>query len=384
MPQAVPEFLPFELERWQSEFEHKVEINLADSGVLPLRLRELIYDGDDGDDGDDGAAEAAFGDVLLHYPEVNGNRTLRERIATLHPGADADNVLVTVGGSEANQVIAHTLLQPGDRVVVMRPGYLQLCGIALNLGCEVQPLTLDADAGWRLDPDVVSSSVTPGTRLVSITTPNNPTGTLLAADEVQSVVQACQATNAWLHVDEVYRGSELDGCESASLFGATPRTIVVGSLSKSYALSGLRIGWIVAPHELIADLWRRHEYATISAASVSMYLAEVALTDPVRGRLLERQRNLARGGLNIVRDWVASNAHIVSLVPPRATALAFVRYAAELGSVEVAEALRDQADVLAAPGAYLGAERHLRIAHALAPDRTSDALERIAQVLRKL
>jgi aspartate/methionine/tyrosine aminotransferase len=368
----MPDFLPFELERWQSDFEHKVEINLADSGVLPLRLHELVQD------------DPAFGEVLLHYPEVNGNCLLRERIAALHPGADADNVLVTVGGSEANQVVADTLLRRGDRVVVMTPGYLQLCGIAMNLGCEVEPLKLEADAAWRLDPRLVRTCVTPATRLVSVTTPNNPTGTLLNADEVQSLVQACEAADAWLHVDEVYRGSELDGCDSRSLFGATPRTIVVGSLSKSYALSGLRIGWIVAPHELIAELWRRHEYATISAASVSMYLAEVALSEPMRSRLLERQRKLARGGLSVVRNWVEANTDIVSLVPPQATPLAFVRYTAHLGSVQVAEALRDRADVLVAPGTYLGAEGHLRIAHALAPDRTSEALERIGKVLRTL
>jgi aspartate/methionine/tyrosine aminotransferase len=366
------DFQPFELERWQSEWEHTVDINLADSGVLPLRLRELIDN------------EPSFGDVLLHYPEVNGNRQLRERIAALHPGADADNVLVTVGGSEANQILAETLLRAGDRVVVMTPGYLQIYGLALNLGCEVLPLELLADADWRLDTQAVTTRVTPGTRLVSVTTPNNPTGAVLGPNEVRSVVAACDAAGGWLHVDEVYRGSELDGCESQSLFGATPRTIVVGSLSKSYALSGLRIGWIVAPHELIAELWRRHEYATISAASVSMYLAEMALAEPLRTRLLERQRKLARRGLAVVRDWVGANADAVALVEPKATPLAFVRFTAPIGSVELAEKLREEADVLVAPGAYLGAEGHVRIAHALSPDRTAEALQRIAQVLRGL
>jgi aspartate/methionine/tyrosine aminotransferase len=367
----LPQFHPFDLERWQSEWEHRVEINLADSGVLPLHLRDLVAD------------EAALGEVLLHYPEVNGNRRLRERIAALHPGADADNVLVTVGGSEANQVVAETLLRQGDRVAVMTPGYLQIQGLAHNMGCEVQPLALSAEADWRLDLSRVAGSIGPGTRLVSINTPNNPTGAVLDTREVQCVVDACEAAGAWLHVDEVYRGSELDGLESASLFGVTPRTIVVGSLSKSYALSGLRIGWIVAPASLIAELWRRHEYATISAASVSMYLAEVALAEPVRTRLLERQRALASQGLAVVREWIAANADIVSLVEPKATALAFVRFAARFGSsVGVAERVREQASVLVAPGVYLGAEGHMRIAHALNPDRTQEALERIARVLR--
>jgi aspartate/methionine/tyrosine aminotransferase len=313
---------------------------------------------------------------------VNGNRALRERIAALHPGADADNVLVTVGGSEANQVVANTLLNAGDRVVVMRPGYLQVHGLALNYGCEVETLDLDPDADWRLRVQDVPERITDGTRLVSITTPNNPTGAVLTRRETSAIVEACQASGAWLHVDEVYRGSELDGCESPSLFGATARTIVVGSLSKAYGLPGLRIGWIVAPHELMGELWRRHEYATISAASVSMYLARLALSDGVRERLLERQRGLVRAGLELVNAWTAENADLVSLVPPRATALAFVRYASELPSVHVAELLRDQADVLVVPGAYLGVEGHLRIAHALDLERTEEALRRIARVLR--
>jgi aspartate/methionine/tyrosine aminotransferase len=146
----------------------------------------------------------------------------------------------------------------------------------------------------------------------------------------------------------------------------------------------LRIGWIVAPHELIPELWRRHEYATISAASVSMYLAEVALSEPARGRLLERQRRLASDGLEVVKRWLSANPELVSMVQPKATALAFVRYAAELDSVTVADRIRTEADVLAAPGAYLGAERHLRIAHALNPERTEEALDRIARVLSKL
>jgi len=368
----LTQFHAFELERWQSDWEHKVEINLADSGVLPLRLAELIQD------------DSAFGDVLLHYPQVNGNVRLRERIAALHPGADADNVLVTVGGSEANQVVAETVLRPGDRVAVMSPGYLQIYGLAVNLGCRVDRLPLMPDAGWRLDTDAVRSRVRPGTSLVSITTPNNPTGAILSLEEVRCIVDACEASGSWLHVDEVYRGSELDGRESPSLFGATPRTIVVGSLSKSYALSGLRIGWIVAPHDLIGELWRRHEYATISAASVSMYLAELALAEPLRRRLLERQRELACAGLEVVRNWIDENSELVSMSEPKATALAFVRYSTAMGSVEVAQRLRDEADVLVAPGVHLGAEHHMRIAHALNPARTGEALDLIARVLRKL
>jgi aspartate/methionine/tyrosine aminotransferase len=370
----TPEFQVFELERWQSLWEQRVEINLADSGVAPLALQELL----------DRAGATDLGGVSLHYPEVNGTLALRERIAALYRGVDADNVLVTVGGSEANAILADTLLRPGDRVTVMEPGYLQVAGLARNRGCLVTPLRLDPDDDWRLDLVSLQSAVEPNTRLVSLTTPNNPTGAVLNRVEIEAVVEVCERSKTWLHVDEVYRGSELDGMESASLFGITPKTVVVGSLSKAYGLAGLRIGWLVAPHDLIADLWRRHEYAAISASSLAMHLAKLALSEPTRGWLLGRQRSLAASGLRVVEDWVARHTEHVSLVRPRATALACIRYAARQPSVEVAEQIRQRASVLVGPGAYLGAEGHLRVAHALQPQRTADALERIADVLRAL
>jgi aspartate/methionine/tyrosine aminotransferase len=369
-------FAPFELERWQSDWEQRVEINLADSGVAPLTVRELLDGGDD----------AHFLDQPLHYPEVNGTLALRERIAALHPGSTPDNILVTVGAAEANSVIAETLLRPGDRVVVQQPGYQQVYGLAVNRGCSVEALPLLSDDNWRLDRSALERVVTPGTQLVSITNPNNPTGAVLTEAELRAVVEATDAAGAWLHVDEVYRGSELcpSAAQASTAWGSSPRVIVVGSLSKAYALSGLRVGWIVAPRELIAQLWRRHEYAAISTGSVSMYLAERALTEPLRSRLLQRQRDLIQVGLSTIDAWVRLNPDVVSIVRPPATPLAFIRYSAALPSVMVATAIRDRASVLVAPGAYLGAEHHLRVAHALDPPRTSAALERITTVLRSL
>lgn len=144
--------------------------------------------------------------------------------------------------------------------------------------------------------------MTPGTRLVSITNPNNPTGSLLTNVQLQAVADAAEAAGAWLHVDEVYRGSELNPEHARTAWGLATRTIVVGSLSKAYALSGLRVGWVVAPRTLIAELWRRHEYAAISTASLSMFLAERALTEPLRQRLLQRQRDLVRAGLSTIAN----------------------------------------------------------------------------------
>lgn len=135
---------------------------------------------------------------------------------------------------------------------------------------------------------------------------------------------------------------------------------------------------------MIEALWRRHEYATIATASLSMALAERALTEPFRTRLLDRQRELARQGRATLLDWVAAHPDLVALDPPAATALGFPRLLRTPDSVAAATAIRDRASVLVAPGLHLGADAHLRLSHALHPARTADALARIADVLSRL
>ena len=368
--QTLDSWTDFELERWQSEFEQQVEINLADSGVAPVTVGELL---------DGGSAQLSA--HALHYPEVNGTRALRERIAALYPDCAPDQVLVTVGAAEANSLVVQTLLRPGGTAVVMQPGYQQVRGLAGNLGATVRDFPLVADDGWRPDLDALRKAVTGDVRLVSINTPNNPTGTVLADTELDAVLATADRVGAWVHSDEVYCGAELDGPQAPTAWGRSDRVIVVGSLSKAYGLSGLRVGWLVAPQPLVQDLWRRHEYVTIATASLSMALAEVALTEPVRTRLLERQRKLARSGRAVLLDWVSSHADLVAMAPPPATALGFPRLRRHNDSVAVATAIKDRAGVLVCPGRYFGAEGHLRISHALDPERTQQALDRIADVL---
>ena len=368
-------FTPFELEEWQSRWETTVAFNLADSGVAAVRLGELVA----------GEAELArLLDVELHYPPVAGTDLLRERIAAWI-GAAPDNVLVTVGASEANAIVTSTLVEPGDEVVVMEPGYRQIRGIALNAGAEVRAFPLDPERGWRPDLEALEASVGERTRLVAVTNPNNPVGTILTEGETDAVVAAARRSGAWLLADEVYRGTErLTDDLTPTFWGRYERTISVGSLSKAFGLPGLRLGWIVAPPEIVEAAWRRHEYATIATGMLSMRLAELALEPATRERLLARTRRYIRDGYARLEAWIEANADLLSIVPPAATALGFVRYHLDLPSVEVAHALRRDADVLVAPGSTFGVEGHLRITHGLEPALIDEAFERAGRVLRGL
>ena len=265
-------FQPFELEHFQSQFERTVEINLADSSVQCANTRELVNDME--------AQELLH--LPLYYPEVNGTRRLRERTAALYSGADASNILVTVGASQANSMVCATLLDPGDEVVVVTPGYRQVWGLARNLGCRVREVELNPNNGWKLDLEQLASLCNSATKMVSIVNPNNPTGTILSPDEMQRVVEICKRHGSWLHADEVYRGTEFNQQEAPSFWGEYDRVICVNSMSKAYGLAGLRIGWTVAAPDVIEALWRRHEYAVIAASGPSMTLAEIALQNGKR------------------------------------------------------------------------------------------------------
>lgn len=360
-------FQPFELEHFQSQFERTVEINLADSSVQSANTRELVND----------AEAQELLNLDLPYPEVNGTRRLRERIAALYPRADASNILVTVGAAQANSMVCSTLLEPGDEVVVVSPGYRQVWGLAQNLGCRVREVELIPDNGWVFDLDRLESLCSSATKMVSIVNPNNPTGTILSAEEMRRIVEICERHGSWLHADEVYRGTEFHQEETPSFWREYDKVICVNSMSKAYGLAGLRIGWIVATPDMIESLWRRHEYAVIAAAGPSMTLAEIALQDGKRKMLLDRQRRLSSAGHQILRNWMQEQHGAFSIVEPAATSIAFVRYHFDVPSCELAGQIRERSSVLVAPGALLGAEHHLRMAVGVDANKLTNALARI-------
>jgi len=368
------DFQNFELETFQSQFERTVEYNLADSTVKCVDVRELL----------DGYDAGPLVNLPLPYPEVNGTSLLRERIAALYPHAAPNNVLVTVGAAQANWMVCATLLEPGDEVIVISPGYRQVWGLARNIGCRVHEVHLRPEDRWRLDLDRLESLATSRAKLISIVNPNNPTGSILTRQEMQRIVEICEKTGAWLHADEVYRGTELESGEGPTFWDEYDKVICVNSLSKAYGLAGLRIGWALSSPEMIESLWRRHEYAVIAAGGPSMALAELALEPGKRQSLLDRQKRLSRQGHALLEDWVRRQEGRFSVNKATATSIAFVRYHLDIGSVEVANHIRKKASVLVAPGAHLGTEYHLRIAVGHESERLHTALGRIGAVVAEL
>ena len=174
-------FVPFDLERWQSTWETRVRFNLSESGVQPLTVQGLL--------GLAGASAVPLLEVRLGYSQSNGTDLLRERIAALYPGASLDHVLVTTGSSEANFAICWRLIEPGDKVAIMLPNYLQTWGLTKNFGAEVRPFELHEEQRWEPVAEEIRSAIVPGTKLVVVTNPHNPTGQVLSDDARRVIVE---------------------------------------------------------------------------------------------------------------------------------------------------------------------------------------------------
>ena len=321
----------------------------------------------------------------INYPHVNGNPALRENIAALYDGTGIENVLVTVGAAEANNIIMQTLMAPGDEVLTQTPTYKQVWGLATNAGHKVRSFRLDPDRGWAIDLDELDAGVNDNTKIIAVVNPNNPTGYIMSDDEMNAVVNAADRCGAWILADEVYRGAErVREEETPSFVGRYDKVLSLGSMSKAYACPGLRVGWIVGPPDTVDDIWRRHEYTTITASMLSNILATHALSPAVRPRLIQRTRDYIRNGFPVLEEWMNSQDGLFSYTPPQASAVSFIRYHLDINSTELMDTLCRDAGVFLGAGDSFGMDHHLRIAFGQERATLEEAFRRIEATLESL
>jgi aspartate/methionine/tyrosine aminotransferase len=365
----------FAMERMQSTWENLVDYDMSESGVRPLTLRELVDMGFDLD---------AFLDQPLGYSQSNGTIELRERLAAMYPGAGLDQIEVTNGTSEANYLIALSQLRPGDEVAMEVPNYMQMPGVARSLGVTVRTFSLRQDTGWEPDWNEFENAVTPRTRLLYLSNPNNPTGSILSRESMQRIAERCDTTGTWILADEVYLGAEIDCERTPSFWGMSDRVIVTSGLSKAYGIPGVRIGWLVGPRDLVEKCWSQHDYLTIGPGKLSDHVARTAVEPRSRERCYARTRAILQHNLPIARDWIAQFRGRLTWKEPQAGAIAIVKYDSNVPSLDIAERVRINQSTLIVPGAHVGLEGYLRIWLGGREEFLREGLRRIGEELRPL
>src|SRR3954451_5302314 len=327
----------FEMERMQSTWENIVDYDMSESGVRPLTLRELA---------DMGLAVEALLDEPLGYSQSNGTIELREQVAAMYPGATIEQIEVTNGTSEANYLIALSQLRAGDVVAMQVPNYMQMWGVARSLGADVQTFRLRTEAAWEPVWDEFDRAVTPDTRILYLSNPNNPTGSVLSESAMRRIVDRCEHTGTWLLSDEVYLGAEITAPRTKTFWGMSDRVIVTSGLSKAYGIPGVRIGWIVGPKDLVAECWSQHDYITIGPNKMSDRIARVAVEAGNREHCYSRTGEILRHNLPIARQWADAFGARLQWTPPAAGAIALLKYDADTPSLDIADRIRARQSTL--------------------------------------
>ncbi len=365
----------FEMERMQSTWENIVDYDLSESGVRPLTLRELMAMGFDLE---------KFLDVPLGYSQSNGTLELRGLLTQIYPGATVDHIEVTNGTSEANYLVALSQLKPGDAFALETPNYMQLWGIPRSLGVETRTFHLRPEAAWEPDWDEFERAVAPGTKMVYVSNPNNPTGSVLSEEAMKKIVARVEQVGAYLIADEVYQGAEVSRPLTKSFWGMSDRVIVTSGLSKAWGIPGVRIGWIVGPSKLIAECWTQHDYLTISPNKLSDQIARIAVAPENRLKCYARTRQVLNHNLKIAREWKESFGGLLQWREPDAGAIALMKYNAAVPSLELCEGIRTRQSVLIVPGKQLGIEGYVRIWLGAKEEYLREGLRRIGVELNSL
>src|SRR5450631_1606338 len=341
---------------------------------------------------DTGIAAIAAGETF--YTQNFGIPELRSALASyvsrLHRPLSADRIAVTASGMSALMLTAQALVSPGDRVVCVTPLWPNLTEIPKILGAEVVKIALQFGRGrWTLDVDRLIEALTPGTCALLVNSPNNPTGWTLRADEQRIILDHCRKHGIWIVADDVYErlyyvGAEDRACAPSFLdiAAADDRVISTNSFSKAWLMTGWRLGWIIAPPALMADLGKLIEYNT-SCSPVFVQRAGVVAVEqgePTVAHTLTRFRK-ARDTLTLALSRIPR----VETALPAGAMYAFFRVDGVTDSLEFCKRLVREAKLGLAPGSAFGPEGEgfVRWCFAASEDRLAEGISRLARFLQR-
>ncbi len=368
---------PFGVEIWMNEWETKCEWNLAETCVESLTIAELLNI--------TGKNDTDLSELLpmkMTYGAIEGSMRLRQAICVLYEQQKPENVVVTHGTIGANMLIHKTLVSAGDRVVAVVPTYQQHYSIPASIGADVHALQLREDNGFLPDLDELRALVTEDTKLIAINNPNNPTGALMDRAMLEDIAAIARDVGAWVLCDEVYRGTDQTGLGSTvSIADVYEKGISTASVSKAFALAGLRLGWIAAPHDVIEAVSIHRDYDTISVGMINDHFATLALENS--DKVLGRSQTITRGNLAVLAEWVAQEP-LMSWVKPKSGTTALLKFDLPMSSRDFCVALLKETGVMFTPGSALNMEGYVRIGYANNPTILNEGLKRVSAFLANL
>jgi aspartate/methionine/tyrosine aminotransferase len=325
--------MPIEMESPEEKGYDSILYNLAESSVTDLTFNEL---------------NIQLGELKLEYIPHRGHPGLRQLIAAAGP-LYPDQVLLTNGAAGALFIVNTALLTPADHLIVVRPNYATNIEVPVTIGCSITYINLLFEENWRVNIASIEAAITPATRLISITTPHNPTGMVMGIAELQALIVIAEANNISLLVDETYR----DTCFKTPypvIASLSNKVISVSSLSKAYGLPGLRMGWLITQDEVLMEQFL--------AAKEMMYISNSAIDEEVAFQFYRQKEKFAAAinqqaieSFKVLVQWLQQEAAL-EYVLPQGGVVCFPRFK-QPGSINIPrfyETLLQQYKTMVGPG----------------------------------
>ena len=360
--------MPIEMESPEQFGYEKIKYNLTESSVRDRSLSDL---------------DLKLEDIILCYGDHYGDPKLRELIALDSVCLNKENVLVTAGASSALFIIATSLLKKGDHIVIAKPNYATNIETPRAIECDISYLNLSFENKFGIDIDELETLIQPNTKYVSLTCPHNPSGVMLSESELQKIIEVVTSKGCYLIIDETYRemtfGSILP--VAASLH---PNVISVSSLSKTYGIPGIRVGWLITQNQDLLDLFLcAKEQIGICGSVVDEAIAFEALSQkkewiPVNNKRIQK-------GFEVVKHWM-ENEEYLEWIEPQGSCICFPRIKPDL-KIDIDrfyDSLNNSYGTFVGPGHWFEQSRnHFRIGYAWPTlDELNQGLQGISKAIR--
>ena len=369
---------PFAVEEWMNAYETGARCNIAETCVDSISVDELFQlCGEDST-----AFWKQFSARRLTYGDIEGAPAFREGICRLYKTLKPEEVVTTHGAAGANHHVFYSLVEPGDRVISIMPTYQQLYSIPESYGAEVKLLNLTPENGYLPALEQLKELAVPGTKLICINNPNNPTGARMSTELLREIVEIAKSVDAYVLCDEVYRHLTQEDVWCESIVDLYEKGISVSSMSKVFSLAGLRLGWIATHDEALRKAILSHrDYNHISCGMFDEALAAVALRHS--DVILERNRGIVRENLSVLDAWVQSEPRIHYQKPQAGTtALVYYDYAPD--SYTFCTRMYHETGAFVTPGDCFEQPKSMRIGYASDVQTLKDGLAAISAFLRIL
>lgn len=362
----------FDVEAWMTEHEKNYRYNLAETCVDSMNINDLLEMVADKD--------KVINNLLstkLDYGPITGSKRLRKAILKLYKTGDLDNIAISHGCINANELVLISLLEKGDHLITITPTYQQMYSFPKSFGVETSLIELKEENNWLASIDDFKQEIKENTKMICLVNPNNPTSTMFSKQFLRELSEVAKKNHLYILCDEVYQGLNDDEVSISDIYDLG---IATNSLSKIMSFAGLRMGWIKANHDIIKTINDRRDYHIISSGFINDYLATLVVEN--YDKILKRSRDIIETNRQILIEWLKKEP-LVDCIVPKAGTIAFLRYKLPIKSKELCIKLQKDTGVFFVPGACFNQEYHLRFGFANNSDDIKAGLELFSKWLHE-